>query len=298
MKILLLGKDGQVGREMHRLLQTDAELVALGRERADLEDFSGLRDLMRAIRPEVLVNAAAYTAVDRAESDEAAAFRVNADAVGVLAEEAARQGTLLVHYSTDYVFDGCKTAPYVETDATNPLSVYGRSKRAGEERIAKSGCSSLVFRTSWVFSAHGGNFVKTVLRLAEERDSLDMVADQTGAPTAAGLIAEISARAIDAFRNGTLSSGIYHLAAAGETTWYGLACHVVERAWSNGMRLALQSAGIRPIPTEAYPRPAKRPGNSRLDTHALCRALALDLPHWKVHVDRVVDQLSAERIPA
>jgi dTDP-4-dehydrorhamnose reductase len=291
VKILLLGKNGQVGRELQRTLLPQGEVAALGRSEADLENLSGLSDVLHARTPGIIVNAAAYTAVDKAESDEATAYRINAEAVGVMANYARHSGALLVHYSTDYVFDGEKSGAYVEADAANPQSVYGKSKRAGEEAILQSGCNALIFRTSWVFSVFGGNFIKAILRLAKERESLNVVADQHGAPTSAELIADVTALAIAGCRSGTLSNGVYHLTAAGETTWHGLACHVVERALENGMKLTLTPQQIRAIPTEAYPLPAKRPKNSRMDTGALTGALGLHLPDWKIHVDRVVDQL-------
>ena len=197
-----------------------------------------------------------------------------------------------MHYSTDYVFDGLKSGAYLESDPTDPQSVYGRSKRAGEEAILGSGCQALIFRTSWVYSAHGHNFIKTMLRLAKDRETVNIVADQHGAPTSAELIADVSALAIAAYRQRRLGSGIYHLTAAGETSWHGLACHAVQRALANGIELKLNPAQIQAIPTEAYPLPAKRPTNSRLDTGAISRALGLQLPDWKIHVDRAVDQLT------
>ena len=292
MKILLLGKDGQVGRELQRTLLPQGEVAALGRGGADLENLSSLSDVLHARTPGIIVNAAAYTAVDKAESDEATAYRINAEAVGVMANYARHSGALLVHYSTDYVFDGQKSGAYVEADAANPQSVYGRSKRAGEEAILQSGCKALIFRTSWVFSVFGGNFIKSILRLAKERESLNVVADQHGAPTSAELIADVTALAIAGHRSRTLSNGIYHLTAAGETTWHGLACHVVARALASGASLILQPQQIFAIPTEAYPLPAKRPKNSRMDTGALTGAVGLHFPDWKIHVDRVVDQLA------
>lgn len=292
MKILLLGKNGQVGRELQRTLLPLGEVIALGRREADLENPPGLRDALQAHTPGIIVNAAAYTAVDKAESDEATAYKVNAEAVGIMASHAHDSGALLIHYSTDYVFDGDKSGAYVEADETNPQSVYGRSKRVGEEAILQSGCNALIFRTSWVVSAHGGNFIKTILRLAGERESLNIVADQHGAPTSAELIADVTALAIAGYRNQTLTNGVYHLTAAGETTWHGLACHVVERALANGATLTLKPQQIHAIPTEAYPLPAKRPKNSRMHTGALSSALGLHLPDWKIHVDRVVDQLT------
>ncbi len=292
MKMVLLGKNGQLGHELERALRPLGQVTALGRDDADMGNLAQLETAVGRHRPEVIINAAAYTAVDRAEDDETTAFRINADAVEVLGEYARRHGALLVHYSTDYVFDGEQSAPYRETDATNPQSVYGRSKRAGEKAIEHSGCRALMFRTSWVYSSHGANFIKTVLRLAHERDTLNVVADQYGAPASAELIALVTARAIAAHDRGVLPPGLYHLTAAGETTWHGLACRVVTRARENGAMLKLNAEAIRPIPTEAYPLPAKRPKNSRLDTSALSRALDMSFPDWKMHVDHVVTHLS------
>jgi len=292
MKILLIGKNGQVGQELQRTLLPLGELVALGRDGLDLGDLDAVNRVLASEAPDVIVNASAYTAVDRAETDEAGATAVNASAVRAMAGFAREHGALLVHYSTDYVFDGAKDAPYREDDATAPQSAYGRSKRAGEEAILASGCKALVFRTSWVFSAHGGNFIKTMLRLAGERDSLNVVADQIGAPTSAELIADVTALAVAAYRRGALADGIYHLTASGATSWHGLASHAIARARERGASFKVDPAQIKPIPTEAYPLPAKRPKNSRLDTSKLCSALELRMPDWKVHVDRLIDQLS------
>lgn len=292
MKILLIGKNGQVGQELQRTLLPLGDVAALGRESLELGDLAAVEQVLAAQAPDVIVNASAYTAVDRAESDEALATAVNAGAVAAMAAYAREHGALLVHYSTDYVFDGTKETPYREDDATAPQSAYGRSKRAGEEAILASGCQALVFRTSWVFSSHGGNFIKTMLRLAGERDSLNVVADQFGAPTSAELIADVTALAIAAYRRGALAGGIYHLTASGATSWHGLASYAIERAIARGASLKADPAQIKPIPTEAYPLPAKRPRNSRLDTSKLCGALDLQMPDWKVHVDRLIDQLS------
>ena len=291
MKILLLGKDGQVGHELQRSLASLGEVMAVGRGEADLLDLPSLNALLTAQAPNIIVNAAAYTAVDKAEADEATAYKINAEAVGLMADFARQSGALFVHYSTDYVFDGEKTAAYVEADNTNPQSAYGRSKRASEELIARSGCDALVFRTCWVYSVHGRNFVKTILNLAKEREDINVVADQFGAPTSAELIADVTAMAITGYSLGHLPTGIYHLAAAGETSWHGLATHVVARALATGAKLKLSVPRIQAIPTEAYPVAAKRPKNSRLNTAALSSALGLNLPDWKIHVDRTVDQL-------
>lgn len=288
MKILLLGKDGQVGWDLQRSLAPLGQLKSCGRQEADLENLNKLRVIVRDYRPNIIVNAAAYTAVDRAESEPDKAYRVNAKAVGFLADEARRLDAWLIHYSTDYVFDGTKPSPYVETDRPNPLSVYGRTKLQGEEAIRQSGCKYLIFRTSWVFGVHGNNFVKTILRLAKERDNLKIVADQHGVPTSAKLIADITAQSIPVFTNSRLHSGIYHLTAKGHATWHELARQVVNRAQRHGMDLSLTAGEIRAISTTDYPTPAKRPQNSVLDTNLLTKALGISLPEWQAGVDAVV----------
>lgn len=291
MKILLLGKGGQVGHELQRTLPPLGEVIALDRKEADFNDLAGLRSMLYSHAPDVIVNAAAYTAVDKAESEEETAHRINAEAVAVLADYARYNGSLLVHYSTDYVFDGQKSGAYIETDVTNPLSVYGKSKRKGEEAVMQGGCHYLIFRTSWVYSAHGSNFIKTILRLARERDHLNIVADQIGAPTSAELIADVTALSIAAYFADVLPEGVYHLTATGETSWHGLACYVVEKAIENGAKLKLDSHKIHPITTGEYPRPARRPENSRLDNSKLATRLGFPMPDWRFHVDRVVGQL-------
>jgi dTDP-4-dehydrorhamnose reductase len=293
MNILLLGKDGQVGRELQRTLLPLGRLTALGRKGADLGDLARLENMLQTRHPGIIVNAAAYTAVDRAETDADTAYRINAEAVQVLADYAWRSGALLVHYSTDYVFDGLKAGPYLETDEARPQNVYGRSKLAGEAAILESRCAALVLRTSWVFSSQGNNFIKTVLRLARERDGLSIVYDQKGAPTSAELIADVSALAIAAWRRELIAGGLYHLTAAGSTSWYGLARHVLQRALDNGASLRTGPAGLRPIGTAEYPLPAPRPKNSCLDTGKLSTALGLELPDWTAHADRAMDQLAA-----
>jgi len=292
MKILLLGKNGQVGYELQRTLLPLGRLVAMDRNGANLADLVHLEKLLAAETPNIIVNAAAYTAVDKAEGDQANANRINAEAVGVLAEHARRNQTLLVHYSTDYVFDGQKSQAYVETDVVAPQSVYGQTKQLGEALIQESKCAALVFRTSWVYSAHGNNFVKTMLRLARERDSLSIVADQFGAPTSAELIADVTALAIAAYGRQAITSGIYHLTAAGKTSWHGLASHVLQRASDNGIHLKITPQTLHAIPTEQYPLPARRPKNSCLNTSKLSAALGLELPDWTLHANRAIDQLT------
>jgi dTDP-4-dehydrorhamnose reductase len=220
------------------------------------------------------------------------AFKVNAEAVATMAGYAARHDALFVHYSTDYVFDGQKSGAYVETDATHPLGIYGLSKRRGEEAIVQSQCSALIFRTSWVFSAYGSNFIKTILRLAKEKNSLNIVADQFGAPTSAELIADVTALAIAGYRSGNIGSGIYHLTAGGAANWHQFAVHIVDRAIANGVPLPLNASKIPAITSEEYPVPAKRPKNSRLDTALISSRLGLQLPDWTVHANRTIDQLT------
>jgi dTDP-4-dehydrorhamnose reductase len=295
MKILLLGKDGQVGWELQRALAPLGELLAYGRDGADLADAAALRALVAGTAPDVIVNAAAYTAVDKAETDQDAAQAVNAAGVGALAEEAARLGAWLVHYSTDYVFDGAKPAAYLEDDAVAPQSVYGASKEAGEQAIRASGCRHLILRTSWVFAARGGNFAKTMLRLAQEKEQLKVVGDQYGAPTSAELIADVTALCLyrlahDAALART-ASGTYHLVAGGETTWHGYARFVVGQAQRLGVQVKVAAEAIQAIATSEYPVPAKRPANSRLDTQKLRRTFGLALPDWQVHVARLVSEI-------
>jgi dTDP-4-dehydrorhamnose reductase len=297
MKILLLGKDGQVGWELQRALAPLGELCAFGRADADFSQPESLRAVVARCAPDVIVNAAAYTAVDKAESDPTLARSVNALAPGVLAEEAAARGAWLVHYSTDYVFDGKKEGAYVENDATAPLSVYGRTKCEGEERIRASGARHLILRTSWVFAPRGGNFAKTMLRLAKERDSLNVIADQHGAPTGAELIADATALALRSLRaagaGADAMSGTYHLAAGGATTWHGYARHVIERAGAHGAQLRAAPQAVQAIASEAWPTPAARPRNSRLDTQLFETTFGLQLPDWRHHVDRLIAELAA-----
>jgi dTDP-4-dehydrorhamnose reductase len=298
MKILLLGKDGQVGWELQRALAPLGELFAFDQQDADFEDFDCLRQLVRQNRPNIIVNAAAYTAVDKAESDAAKVQRINAHAVGILGEEAAKLDAWLVHYSTDYVFDGSKSSPYEEGDATHPMSVYGQTKLEGEQLLRKHCPKHLIFRTSWVYAARGGNFAKTMLRLAKERDELKVIADQHGAPTSAELIADVTALALyrvgqDAGAASRLA-GIYHLVAGGSTTWHGYAQYVLELAQAAGIALKAGPQATHPIPTEAYPLPAARPKNSRLNTAKLVNAFNVHLPDWRYHVWRLIDELASQ----
>lgn len=297
MKILLLGKGGQVGWELQRSLAPLGEVVALGRggENSGLcGDFTrpeGVVDAVRAVRPDVIVNAVAHTAVDKAESEPELARQINAAVPGMLAQEAARLNALFVHYSTDYVFDGSGTAPWQEGDATGPLSVYGRTKLEGEQRIRQAGGTHLILRTSWVYAARGGNFAKTMLRLAQERDSLSVIDDQWGAPTGADLLADVSAHAIRHLRLHPEDGGLYHCVAGGETTWNAYAAYVIEQARQIQPALAIKAAQIRAVPTSAFPTPARRPHNSRLDTRKLQSTFGLNLPHWQQGVARMLHEI-------
>lgn len=297
MKILLLGKDGQLGRALQRTLAPLGELRMLGRADADFADPASLRAPLRAFRPDFVVNAAAYTAVDRAESEPDTARRVNALAPGVLAEEAAAGGAWLVHYSTDYVFDGAKEGAYVETDATRPLSVYGATKCEGEERIRASGARHLILRTSWVYAAQASNFATTILRLARERSALEVVDDQVGAPTSAALLAEASALALRRIAAGNDAaaalSGTYHLAAAGATSWHGYARFLLEQARAHGARLKTGPEQLRPVASADYPTLAARPRNSRLDCSRFAAGFGFPLPPWQRGVEDLVAELSA-----
>ncbi len=294
MKILLLGKNGQVGWELQRSLSVLGELVALDRHSdpcGDLSQPERLAQTVRALRPDVIVNAAAHTAVDKAESEIDLARTLNATAPAALAQVAAETGAWLVHYSTDYVFDGSGTRPWQEMDATGPLGVYGQTKLEGERAIAASGCRHLVFRTSWVYAARGGNFARTMLRLAQERERLTVIDDQRGAPTGADLIADVTAHAIRAAMQTPELSGLYHLVAGGETSWHGYASHAIACARALRPELPWKVGEIAPVPTSAFPTPAKRPLNSRLNTHKLQQAFGLTLPHWQIGVDRLLTEI-------
>jgi len=295
MKILLFGKDGQVGWELQRALAPLGALRACGRPEADFADPASLRALVRAEAPDVIVNAAAYTAVDQAEDDAASAHAINAVAPGVLGEEAAARGAWLVHYSTDYVFDGTKQGAWVEQDAANPLSVYGRTKFEGEQRIRASGARHLILRTSWVFSLRGANFANTILRLARERESLSVVADQHGAPTSAELLADATALALHRIaglaEQAAGLSGTYHLAAGGATTWHAYARHVLERAQAHGAVLKAGPDAVQPIASDAFATRAMRPANSRLDCSKFSASFGLALPDWRYHVNRLIAEL-------
>jgi len=291
MKILLLGKNGQVGWELQRSLAPLGEVIALGSAEANFTDLDGLAETVRAVAPDVIVNAAAHTAVDKAESEPELARTINALAPAVLAEQAKLLNTLFIHYSTDYVFDGSGDTPWLESDATDPLSVYGASKREGEQLIQQSGCQHLIFRTSWVYGARGGNFAKTMLRLAQERDSMKVIDDQIGAPTGAELLSDVTAHALRAARLNPELSGLYHLVAAGETSWHGYARFVLDFAQRAGVALKVSPEAIEAVPTSVFPTPAKRPHNSRLNTEKLQNTFDLHLPSWQAGVERMLAEI-------
>ncbi|GFM83918.1 NAD(P)-dependent oxidoreductase [Pseudomonas cichorii] len=298
MKILLLGKNGQVGWELQRSLAVLGEVTALDRHpvqttygelSGDLSNLAGLRETIRRVQPQVIVNAAAYTAVDKAESERELAHRVNALASQVMAEEARQLDALLIHYSTDYVFDGTGATAWKETDAVSPINHYGATKLEGEQLIAASGCKHLIFRTSWVYAARGNNFAKTMLRLAKDRPTLNVIADQIGAPTGADLLADITAATLQQTVARPQLGGIYHLAPAGEVSWHAYAQYVIDFAKANGEQLAVEA--VNPIGTVDYPTPAQRPLNSRLNTEKLRHAFSLHLPDWQSGVTRMLMEI-------
>ena len=294
MKILLLGKNGQVGWALQRSLAPLGELVALDAQSqthcGDLSNLAGLAQTVRDVAPDVIVNAAAYTAVDKAESEPVLAHAINALAPGVLAQEAKRCGAWLVHFSTDYVFDGSGKQAWLETDAAAPLSVYGASKLAGEQAIMAAACQHLIFRTSWVYGARGNNFAKTMLKLAQERDSLKVVNDQIGAPTGADLLADVTAHAISTARQEANVGGLYHLVASGETSWHEYATLVIEYARQAGLPIKVVQTAIHAVPSSEFATVAKRPLNSRLNTSKLQQTFNLHLPDWQTGVTRMLDE--------
>jgi len=287
MRILLLGANGQLGKELERQLSSVANIAAFPRNSLDITNHKSVRDAVRCFQPNIIVNAAAYTAVDKAETDASVAYEVNAEAVNAeavsnLVQIAQKEGAWLIHYSTDYVFDGSKPTPYIETDAPNPINVYGASKLAGETAIAAADCQHLIFRTSWVIGKDGNNFAKTILRLAAERNSLKVISDQLGVPTSPSLISKITIDAIRAIKQDKAwPQGIYHLAPQGVSSWHEIAKTLIVYAEQQRVRLNTQVADIQEITTAEYPTAAKRPLNSQLDTHKLRAQLSFDLPNWK-----------------
>ncbi len=295
MNILLLGKGGQVGWELQRSLSVLGHVTALDHDSTghcgDFANPAGIADTVRALRPDIIVNAAAHTAVDKAESEPDLARLLNATTPGVLAEEAARLGAWLIHYSTDYVFDGSGSRPWVETDVPAPLSVYGRTKLEGEQLIQQSGAQHLILRTSWVYAARGGNFAKTMLRLAQERERLTVIDDQWGAPTGADLLADVTAHAIRHLQQRPQDAGLYHLVAGGETNWNLYAKYVLDQAQKAQSAIKIVAKEVVPVPTSAFPTPAVRPHNSRLNTTKLQTTFGLTLPHWQQGVARMLYEI-------
>jgi dTDP-4-dehydrorhamnose reductase len=296
MKILLLGPDGQVGWELQRALAPLGEVLACGRRtggvmQADFARPESLAALVQQVRPQLIVNAAAHTAVDKAESEPDLARAINATAPGVLAREAAAMGVPLVHFSTDYVFDGSGNTPRDETATTGPINAYGRSKLEGEDLIRESGCRHLIFRTSWVYAARGGNFARTMLRLAAERDAIKVINDQVGVPTGADLLADVTAHAVRRLAAEPALAGTYHCVPGGQTTWYGYARLVIEWARAHGQAVKVLADAVEPIATRDYPTPAQRPLNSRLSTLKLQQAFGLQLPPWQAGVQRMLAEV-------
>ncbi|MDP2248557.1 MAG: dTDP-4-dehydrorhamnose reductase, partial [Nitrosomonadales bacterium] len=288
------GKNGQVGHELQHSLQPLGELIALDFDSDDYcGDFSRPQDIVetvRALQPQVIVNAAAYTAVDKAESEPELARSINATTPGILAQEAEKLGAWLIHYSTDYVFDGSGDTPWQETDTPAPLNMYGKTKLEGEQLIAAACSKHLILRTSWVYGAHGNNFAKTMLRLAQERDSLSVVDDQVGAPTSAAMLAQSTADIIPMLEANPELAGLYHAVASGEVSWYGYARYVIQYAREHGTIIKVQDESIRAVTSDQFPTPARRPANSRLDTRKLQHAFKLELPEWQHGVIQMLEK--------
>ncbi len=295
MNILLLGKNGQIGWELQRSLSPLGRVIALGRQDADLEQADALRGRIRDHHPQIIINAAGYTLVDRAETEIEVAYRINANAVRVIAEEAGRLGAWLIHFSTDYVFDGKKAGPYLETDPAHPLNIYGESKLAGENAIRNTGCQHLIFRSSWIYSLRRSNFPLAILQRALRQEHLEVISDSIGAPTSAHLIADVTALAVFQIAAGSLKredSGIFNLTATGETSWYEFARFIVSRAREFGLPIKVLSEAIFPTRRESYGAPARRPENSRLDVRKVSQKFGLTLPDWKIHAARFMEEIS------
>lgn len=293
MKILVTGKDGQVGHELMKTLAPLGKVVGVDLKECDLSQSAAIDALLERVKPDIIVNPAAYTEVDKAESEPTIAHAVNAQAPKILARYAARHNLPMIHFSTDYVFDGAKTSPYLEGDEANPKSVYGKTKWLGEEAVRKMAAKHIIIRTSWVFGSHGVNFLKTMLKLAQERDKLSVVADQFGAPTSARLLAEAVAQMITELSEpGSYRKyGTYHVAATGETSWHGYAQVVVEKANKLGIVTKVSAKEIKPLSTKEYPMPAPRPSNSRLDTTKVRTVFSVRLPKWQDEVENVLKEL-------
>jgi len=300
VRILLFGKNGQVGWELQRSLSSMGRLVAPGVDDQELcGDFThpdGIIQTIHTISPDVIVNAAAYTAVDKAESEPELAHTINVLAPEILAQESRKLGAWLIHYSTDYVFEGNGIKPWKETDPTVPLNVYGSTKLEGEKAIFNSGCQHLIFRTSWVYSARGKNFAKTMIRLAREHDHLTVIDDQIGAPTGADLLADVTIHSIRTALRQPQVSGLYHLAAKGEISWYGYARFILDIVRQAGIKLKVAPESVLPVTTDAVSQPARRPGNSRLDTRKIESTFDLTLPLWQTGVARMLTEILEKQL--
>jgi len=292
MKILLFGKYGQLARELQRTLLSFGDLIIAGKNELDFGDLKSLSEFLHLIKPDVIVNAAAYTDVDGAENNIEMAYKINSEAVSIIAEYTRKYSFLLVHYSTSYVFDGNKSDAYVESDIPNPLNIYGKSKLAGEQFIVQNNSNAIILRTNWVYGHSGNNFIENIIEQAKGSEFMNAVTDQFGVPTSAELIADVTALTISGYKSNKLKDGIYHLTARGETTPYSLACYIVRRALENDMKLKIKSEKIQTISTNEYPSSAVRPKNSCLDTRELCAKLNIELPNWKIHVDRFIKQMT------
>lgn len=295
MKILLFGKNGQIGWELQRSLAPLSEVIGLRSDSTilcgNLTNPNGIIQTIRSVVPDIIVNAAAYTAVDQAESEPERAYAINTLAPAILAAEAKRSDAWLIHYSTDYVFDGSGDLPWLETDQTNPLNVYGQTKRDGEIAIQESGCQHLIFRTSWVYATRGNNVAKTILCLGKECDHLKVINDQIGAPTGAELLADVSAHAIRTALRQPDVSGLYNLVASGETSWHGYACFVLDLARQKSIGVKVLPEEIEPVPSSTLSAPAQRPKNSRLNTSKLQNTFGVNLPDWRVGVARMLTEM-------
>lgn len=297
MKILVTGKNGQVGFELMRSLAPLGTVVGVDIDECDLQDVSSIEMLLNKVRPDLIVNPAAYTAVDKAETEQALAHAINARAPEVMAKYTASHDIPIIHYSTDYVFDGQKEGSYTESDNTNPQSVYGKTKALGEMAIRNHAPKHIILRTSWVFGSHGGNFLKTILKLAQERDQLSIISDQVGSPTSAALLAEVTAEIVKQLfaSEATDKYGTYHLVAEGDTSWHGYARLVVARANAMGMETKISADAIEAIKTSDYPLPAPRPANSRLDTTKVSQVFSVSLPNWQEGVEKVIHGLIKQK---
>lgn len=291
MRILLLGKDGQLGRELQRSLAPHGQITAWGRAECDLAQTELLYASVMAVKPDVIVNAAAYTAVDKAESEPEVAHAINAVAPAILAQATMDMGCRLIHYSTDYVFNGSGTTPWTEDASTDPLNIYGKTKLAGEQAITASGCNHLIFRTSWVYAKEGGNFAKTMLRLASERDALSVIDDQMGAPTDAAWLADMTAEIVLRQAQDERGNGIFHAASTGEVSWHGYASYLIAKARDLGFPIKVSPEAIRAVSSEAFPTPAQRPHNSRLDCSKLTQTFGITPPAWQVGIDKLLHSL-------